>query len=286
MINSLPKLLITGANGQLGSMLRHHANKHPFHIIFCGRNDLDITDYDQTMAIIHKHKPDAVINAAAYTQVDKAEEDFQSALAVNHFGTANIARTCAALDIPLLHISTDYVFSGDQEVAYRESDTPNPINAYGRSKLLGEESVVQYCHKYIILRISGVYSEFNVNFYKTILRLAKERKELRIVNDQVVCPTYAGDIAETLFSIAKRLNAWGIYHYCSTPPITWHGFATLIIENNRHLESMMVEKIIPITSSEFGAKAKRPPFSNFDCAKINNDYGIIQPLWSKHLCLS
>lgn len=283
--NFLPNILVTGANGQLGSMLKQRAPSHENSMIYCDRAELDITDRKTVMAIFAKYRPELVINTAAYTAVDKAEDDINQAILINAKGAENIAYACKALEIPLIHISTDYVFSGKQNRAMREDDQTHPVNAYGHSKLLGEQAVQSYCDKHIILRISGVYSEFGTNFYKTMHRLARDRKELRIVNDQITCPTYAGDIADAIYTIARKPFHYGIYHFCSQPEVSWHSFATKIIEEAKRHNALAVESIIPITTAEFAARATRPAFSVLDCSKIFNDYGISQPDWKSKLCL-
>jgi dTDP-4-dehydrorhamnose reductase len=178
-------------------------------------------------AIAH-FQPDIIINTAAYTAVNQAEQDTKRALSINYEGVQHLAQRCAQTNTPLIHLSTDYVFAGTQTIPYHENSSPHPINFYGQSKWLGEQAVRDYCTHHIILRISSVFSEYGHNFLKTILRLAQKKNELCIVADQISCPTYAGDIASTLFSMIKQPLVWGTYHYCSHEPVSWYQFAIAI----------------------------------------------------------
>lgn len=285
MKNFLPKILITGANGQLGTMLIHRAPHDEFNLLPCGRAELDITNQQNVMDYFAKHQPAIVINTAAYTAVDKAEDEIDQAMQINAHGAEKVAKACAAMNIKLIHISTDYVFAGTSHKAMHEDDKPHPLNVYGQSKLLGEQAVMAYAQQHIILRICAVYSEFGNNFYKTIRRLAKERKELRIVSDQIACPTYAGDIADAIYQMARQLTHFGIYHFCSNHETSWHHFASAIVNHAAKNEKLLVEQMTAISTAEFGARAARPYFSILDCSKIARDYGISQPDWNNHLCL-
>lgn len=271
MTNSLPKLLITGGSGQLAQALLHHARASEFRLINCTRTDLDITDMSSIHQAISTFMPDVIINTAAYTSVDKAEEDVIMANLVNHIGAKNLAIACEEAGLPLFHISTDYVFDGQKNTPYQEHDTANPINTYGKSKWLGEQAVREHCHRYVILRTSGVFSEYGHNFFKTMLRLGNNKTDLRVVADQTTCPTYAGDIADAIFTIAHKKTHWGIYHYCSSPPVSWHHFAETILK--RHIQA--------ITTVQYPTAAKRPLYTALDCNKIAEDYGINQPLWQQ-----
>jgi len=279
MKNYLRNILITGSDGQLGNALRAHAGASDFHITACNRDNMNITDMDSIHKAITQFAPDVIINTAAYTAVDKAEKEINQALSVNHLGTQYLAQACAKHKIPLIHVSTDYVFDGTKTSPYLEEDAVNPVNLYGESKYLGEQAVREYCEQYIILRVSGVFSEYGHNFAKTILRLASERTELNIVADQFTCPTYAGNIASVIYSLIKQPLISGIYHYCDNPPVSWHEFATAIIQQAKEQRTLLVEKINAITTAEYPTLAKRPVYSVLDCNKIKRDYGITQAEW-------
>ena len=279
------KLLITGGNGQLAQALCHHSLAKNFQIIPCSRLDMDITDTDSITNALVTFSPDIIINTAAFTAVDKAESDIKASVEINHLGTQHLAAACEKQRIPLIHISTDYVFDGAKQNPYQENDVPNPINFYGKTKWLGELAVRELCEQHIILRVSGVFSEYGNNFLKTILRLAQERKELRVVADQITCPTYAGDIAQAIFSIVKqnieRPTHWGTYHYCSAPPVSWYEFAKAIVTYAQNYKKLLVEEINAITTDQYPTAAKRPAYSVFDCTKIQLDFDIPQPSWNE-----
>lgn len=283
MKNSLSKILITGANGQLGMALRHHPRAASYHLIPCSHADLDITDPASIQRAITTFSPDMVMNCAAYTAVDKAEQDLKQALNVNYIGAQNLAIACDTNEIPLIHVSTDYVFDGTHTIPYQEHDLACPINVYGDTKWRGEQVIREACKQHIVLRVSGVFSEYGNNFLKTILRLAQEKKELRIVADQITCPTYAGDIADVLFTIAQYPSRFGTYHYCNTAPVSWHQFATAIVQIANTHQSMLVEEIKAIRTSDYPTAAKRPAYSVLDCSKIKNDFNIQQSTWNEAL---
>lgn len=272
MTNSLLKVLVTGGSGQLGQALAHHPRAKEVKLIPCARPDLDITNPTSIANAFAKFEPDLIINAAAYTAVDKAEEEFENADSVNHLGAKNIAKACAEHHIPLIHISTDYIFDGTKNAAYVENDTPNPLNMYGKTKWLGEQAVRENCKEHIILRVSGVFSEHGQNFFKTMLKLSTN-PDLKVVSDQITCPTYAGDIANTIYTIIKKLDLkkFGTYHYCSTPETSWHHFAEVILHR----------EIKAITTDQYPTAAKRPSHSVLDCQKIISDYAIQQPSWER-----
>lgn len=272
MKNYLPKILITGGNGQLAQALQHHPNAANFHTTICTRHELDITNPLSIDSIIRENKPNIIVNTAAYTAVDRAEEEQQLAMLVNHTGAKNLAIAGDKYHIPLIHLSTDYVFDGQSSTAYQEDDTVNPINTYGLSKYKGEQAIREYCPKHVILRVSGIYSQYGNNFVKTVHTLAQTKNELRIVTDQITCPTHANDIAQAIFTMAKNLKKFGTYHFCSNEPISWHDFA-------KHLTNATT--IRPVLSSEYQSAAKRPAYSVLNCRKIATDYGIKQPSWRK-----
>lgn len=283
------KIFVTGAHGQVGAQLVHLGAARGLQMIAAGHAELDITDLDAVEALLHEQAPDIVINAAAYTAVDQAESEPEKAEAINGLGPAHLAKTCAALDIPLLHISTDYVFDGNSTQPYGEEDRPNPQGVYGATKLQGEEGVVANVERHIILRVAWVFGTFGQNFVRTMLRLAGSHPELRIVADQHGGPTWAGDIAKTLLDIAVRYHggkaiAWGIYHYNGSPFVSWCEFAEAIFAES--LKQGMIERcptVIPIPSSEYPTPAKRPLNSRLNCQKIKKHLAITAPDWRNGL---
>lgn len=283
MSNSLPKILLTGANGQIGMALRHHTRSAEYLFSPCSHTALDITDINSIMAAITDFAPDIVINTAAYTAVDKAEKEQEQAMQVNYIGAQNLALVCQKMNVPLIHLSTDYVFDGHHSSPYQEDEKASPLNVYGQSKWLGEQAIREECQHHVILRVSGVFSEYGNNFLKTILKLAREKKELRIVADQITCPTYAGDIAHVLFSMVQQLPRFGTYHYCNAAPVSWHAFATTIVQIAKKHQPLLVEEIKSISTSEYPTLARRPLYSVLDCHKIEKETGLNQTLWSKAL---
>jgi dTDP-4-dehydrorhamnose reductase len=277
------KLVVTGANGQVGWELTRRAAGHQ--VAALDLAELDITDARAVHDALVKHDAEAVINAAAYTAVDKAEQEPELAFAVNRDGPANLASSCADLGIPLLHISTDYVFDGNQTAPYREDDPVAPLGVYGLSKWAGEEAVRLTLPKHIVLRVSWVFGVHGHNFVKTILRLAGEREELRVVADQRGCPTFAGDIAEVLLALVDRSGdaPWGTYHYCGTPATTWHGFAQAIVKSACIRGPIRAKNIIPITTAEYPTPAKRPVNSVLDCSRLHKSFGIAPGPWETGL---
>src|SRR3569623_970188 len=262
MSDSAPRILVTGANGQVGWELMRRADKFGVTAVGTERAELDITDAQAVDAVIRPDAFDVVVNAAAYTAVDKAELEPDKAYAVNRDGAAHLASACARANTPLIHISTDYVFNGTKQGAYVEDDPVNPINVYGASKADGEQAVRGRLDRHIILRTSWVYGVYGNNFVKTILRLAKERDELRVVAEQWGCPTAAGDIAEVILKLVLRISAqrniaWDTYHYCGAEKTTWHEFAEAIIAAAEyHVGRKM--PVRPILTQDYPTPAKRP----------------------------
>ncbi len=275
----LPKILITGCDGQLGTALQNDIGQNNYDIIAASRSTMDITDMVSITDAIAHFTPDIIINTAAYTAVDKAESAEVECMRINHVGAQNIAIACQTNKIPLIHVSTDYVFDGSKHQPIAEDEIANPINIYGKSKWLGEEAIRKHTEEYIILRVSGVFSEYGNNFLKTMLRLAAERDELSLVSDQITCPTYAGNIAKVIYSLAKNLDKWGTYHYCDSPPVSWYEFANSIINTAKQHTALRVQNVKPIKASEYVTAAKRPAYSVLECSKINIDYGISQADW-------
>ena len=284
------KILITGAKGQVGSELTRQALNKNHEVTAYGSKELDIADLEQVKQTVQQIKPDVIINAAAYTAVDKAETEQELAYAVNSLGSENLAYAGKEYDIPLLHISTDYVYDGEKKSPYNETDTANPTGVYGASKLDGDEKITQIWHKHIILRVSWVFGEQGNNFVKTMLRLAEQRDELSIVDDQFGAPTSAKSISSSLLSIleSKPFNQsdcpWGIYNLQSDPGVTWYGFAEEIFQQAQQLGKLNKSmKLKPIPSSEFPTPVKRPANSKLDGKKLQQSFGISAADWKQDL---
>jgi dTDP-4-dehydrorhamnose reductase len=278
-------ILITGAGGQVAHELAIAESEHQ--LVALSEKQLDITDPEQINDAFNEYHPDVVINAAAYTQVDRAEEDVSLAYAINRDAVSNLAQACSSIDIPLLHISTDYVYDGNKSGAYCEDDKTAPAGVYGASKAAGDAALQSVLERHIILRTAWVFSATGNNFVKTMLRLGAERDELNIVNDQHGCPTSAYGIAEVLLKIADRYLRhdeieWGTYHYCGQPETTWHGFAKQIFQQAQGYEHL---EIRGIPTSEYPTSAARPLNSVLNCSKLRSKFGIQQSDWVKDLQL-
>ena len=264
--NKKLKILITGANGQLGRCLLDVAEHYPeydFH--FKTSTDLNITSQEEVNTLFAHEKFDYCINCAAYTAVDKAETDKENAFLVNAEAVKYLVEACKDNDTTLIHISTDFVFDGTKSTPYTEEDVPNPINVYGASKLKGELYVQQLLNKYFIIRTSWVYSKYGHNFVKTMLRLGVERDEINVVNDQLGSPTYAGDLAEIIMKIIiSKATDYGLYHYCNKGEISWYEFAMAIFEAKK-----IDVKVNPILSVDYIAPAKRPVNTCLNISKIS-----------------
>ena len=280
------KILITGINGQVGSALVHQAQYKGHEVVAISREQWDMAQApEQGEDLVLDVKPDLVIHPAAYTNVDGAEDDEVTALKVNADAPRALAKGCKQLDIPIFHVSTDYVFDGTKEEPYVETDQTNPINAYGRTKLAGELALQEETEKYIILRTSWVFSKDGKNFVNTILRLAKERDELKVVNDQFGGPTSADCIAEVLLQLAtEHQDQWGIYHYSGQPFVSWYEFAKKIVEQGVKDGLLTKAPVIkPCGSDEFPVKAKRPQNSTLFNASIKNRMYMLDCDWQRLL---
>lgn len=282
-------ILILGRNGQVGRELALTASGDGS-VRLIGRGDLDITDEDALRRAVEAAKPAFVVNAAAYTAVDKAESEKDLATAVNADAVAVMADACHAAGAILVHLSTDYVFAGDHQTAWRESDAVAPLNVYGRSKLAGEDAVRRRLEGHVILRTSSVFSPFGRNFVKTMVAL-RGRAELRIVTDQTSGPTPAADIARAVMAIVDRLrrapeaesgSLFGTYHFCGQPAVTWFDLAAAVFERLQ-ADGRAVPTLQPTDTARYGAPARRPPYSVLDCAKIRQAFGIKQPDWRSEL---
>ena len=266
-------ILVFGKTGQVATELQSHKD-----VIAIGRDQVDLSNPSQCAEGIQRHKPRAVINAAAYTAVDKAESEEHLANKINGDAPGTMASACADLGIPFVHISTDYVFDGSGTTPWSVTDIPNPKNAYGRSKLKGEQAIKASGCTYAILRTSWVVSAHGNNFVKTMRRLSKTRDRITVVDDQIGGPTCARDIAQTCISMAEQLiqdpNKSGIYHYSGQPNVSWCQFANAIFEQ---MDCKTIASPIPTT--EYPTPALRPLNSRLDCEAIRKTFGITRPFW-------
>ena len=279
-------VLITGANGQLGSEFKKLSSNNQeknINFIFTDIDELDITDLQSLHTFFLNNEIDFIVNCAAYTNVDKAESDEKNAELINAVAVQNLADISCVYNIPVIHISTDYVFNGSQKNPYSEEDTVNPQTAYGRTKLKGEE-FIKDAYKYIIIRTSWLYSEFGHNFVKTMIRLGKEKDQINVVNDQIGSPTNAADLAAAILLILQnsikndQFFKSGIYHFSGEGSCSWYDFAKEIM-NYAELNC----KVNPISSAEYPMPAKRPEFSLLDKSKIKDVYRVIVPDWKESL---
>jgi len=284
------KILIAGGEGQVGREFPGCAAmpNSKFEIICAGRQQLDVSSRQSVISIIENVRPSVIVNAAAYTAVDRAEEEQQMAFSVNRDGAEILATACAQHEIPLIHISTDYVFDGKKSGDYVESDNVNPQSVYGRSKQEGEQKIQKILEQHIILRTSWVFGPFGKNFVYTMVGLAKQRKELRVVNDQFGCPTDASGIAIAILLICNKIIAgekidWGIYHYSGSPKTSWYEFSKKIIECVKVYTQLTVENISPIATSDYPTAAVRPQNSTLNCDKIRRQFSVSQRPWLEGL---
>lgn len=278
------KLLITGARGQLGRSIIDASQSNGCRVQAPPEEDLDITDHGKVDHIITDLQPDIVINTAAYTQVDKAETEETLAFKINKTGCTHLARICAEKQIPLVHISTDYVFDGQKDAPYLETDPISPLGVYGRSKAEGEIEIRSILKEHIILRTSWLYGIHGQNFVKTMLRLATGQKEIRVVADQYGCPTNAADLAQAILTICDHLYSkpkinWGTFHYCGSGVISWHTFAEKILELTRQHPGTRTASVKPVTTAEYPTQAARPIYSALDCSRITRHFGIRPRPW-------
>ena len=274
----MKRILITGANGQLGNEMRRLGAVSPNEYLFTDVAELDITDKGAVIEYVKENKVDIIVNCAAYTNVDKAEDDEATAELINATAVRNLAEAMKDVDGTLFHVSTDYVFGADGNTPRAEDMPLNPLGAYGRTKLHGEQAIAEVGCKAIIIRTAWLYSEFGNNFLKTMLRLTKEKESLNVVFDQVGTPTYAGDLALAIFSIIEGdiyKGNEGVYHFSNEGVCSWYDFAQEIASAMRHDKC----KINPCHSNEFPSKVTRPPFSVLDKTKIKTTFGIEIPHW-------
>jgi dTDP-4-dehydrorhamnose reductase len=285
------KILINGRHGQVSHELQRRLGAIG-ELIVLGRDQLDLAQPDQIRRQVQNIRPDLIVNAAAHTAVDLAESEPQPAFAINAVAPGILAEEALALDIPLIHYSTDYVFDGSKAGPYNEDDTPNPLGVYGKSKLAGEQAIRDVQGKHLILRTSWVYSTHGRNFLLTMQRLLQEKPELRVVADQIGAPTWAGTIADSTLALIERWQTsqvanWGTYHLTAQGETSWFGFAQAIGEALRQ-QGKRCADLLPIPSSDYPTPAARPLNSRLDCSRLQRDWGVSQPDWQTALreCLT
>lgn len=277
-------ILVTSSNGQLGNELRLvvEDNDKVNNYFFTDVEELDITNKSSVSQFLHANKIDIVVNCAAYTNVDKAEDESEIADLINHIGVKNLAESCKERDGFLIHISTDYVFDGTKNTPYTETDETNPLGVYGETKLRGENAIKSSGCEYVIIRTSWLYSSFGNNFLKTMQRLTAEKESLKVVFDQVGTPTYAGDLANVIYTIIEKKDPNiknQIYHFSNEGVCSWYDFAVAINEASGHDCNIQ-----PCHSIEFPSKVTRPSFSVLDKTKLKNVLGIEIQYWQDSLC--
>jgi dTDP-4-dehydrorhamnose reductase len=275
------KILITGINGQVGHALMRELNDHE--LIGFTRKDCDLTNLDQIKQVIDQHQPELIINPAAYTKVDQAEDVPELAFQINRDAPKVMAEKAREYNIPLIHFSTDYVFDGKKELAYEEDDPAYPLGVYGQSKRAGEEAIQQVGGKIYIFRTSWVYSNIGHNFFLTMKRLSRERDELKVVADQRGVPTSSQFIVEQMKAIIPQLNQnnTGIYHLVPDGSCSWHEFAKQIISQTN--PQFNLEKLYPIATNEFPTKTQRPKNSIFNNVKIKKIFNLEFNHWQAEL---
>lgn len=287
------KLLLLGSNGQLGQAFLHQPLWSQFQSLALSRTQLDITDSAALSTQMAVYRPDVVLNCAAYTAVDKAEQQADVCFAVNSSAVQQLAKLCQQHNSLLVQFSTDYVFAGTRAQPYTEQQATAPLNVYGQSKHSAEQAIQAVCSKYLILRSSWLFSEYGHNFYRTMLKLAQQQQlaaaeqglaqPLSVVNDQFGCPTYAGDLAAIVLQLLQRYQqqgslAYGVYHLAGQPAVSWYQFALAIFANQQP-----AIKLVPVSSANYGAAAQRPANSALDCTKFCDTFAIAPPQWQAAL---
>jgi dTDP-4-dehydrorhamnose reductase len=283
------KILVLGANGQVGSEIIQLFSSTAHEIIAFTRRELDCVNVSVVHSTLFRIQPELIINASAYTAVDKAEDEVSLAHLINGEFVQQLALYCTQQHIPLIHLSTDYVFDGNKEGAYSETEPPHPQGAYAQSKLLGEQAIISHLNEYIILRVSWVFGIYGTNFVKTILKLAASRDELKIVADQWGRPTAARDIARVVLEIVEKINTpsfnkWGVYHYAGTGITNWYEFSRVFIDLAKKKGiNLAMNHLSPITSEEYITRAVRPKNSVLDTTKIEQILNIQCMDWKDYL---
>ncbi|MDL2282375.1 dTDP-4-dehydrorhamnose reductase [Parabacteroides sp. OttesenSCG-928-G06] len=279
----MKQILVTGANGQLGRAFQKRIGKYPtLEFFFTDMDTLDITNKDALFAYLRSNRIQCILNLAAYTAVEQAENDMKMAYRINAEALRNLAEVASAFRCHVIHISTDYVFDGTSCRPYLETDATRPLSAYGRTKLAGEVILQEGITDAVIVRTSWLYSEYGTNFLKTMLRLGREKEEVTVVTDQIGTPTYAGDLANALLAILARWEkgAWeaGIYHFSNEGVCSWYDFARKIME----LAGLSC-RVIPVESKDYPAKVARPLYSVLNKTKIKTTYNLTIPHWEESL---
>jgi dTDP-4-dehydrorhamnose reductase len=280
-------ILILGSEGQVGAELVQGAGRDGIACEGLTHTSCDLADAETVKGRIAATSASMVVNAAAYTAVDRAEAEAEQAFAVNAQGVAALAASCARRGLPLIHISTDYVFDGNGRTPWREEDPVRPLSVYGASKAAGELAVRTIQPRHIILRTCGVFSPRGTNFPRTIVERALGGRKLRVVNDQIVCPTWAADLADAILTIARRILAgmdlaWGTYHYCGRGETNWYDFACDLMQGLRQ-RGFQVADPEPTDTASFGAPARRPAYSVLDCSRIEQRFGLAPRPWRDRL---
>lgn len=273
------KILVAGANGQLGSEIRFLSTPFDAEFVFAGSGQLDVTNFASVEDVIGNGGFDYVINCSAYTAVDLAESELVKAEEINVFGVKNLAMSCKKYGSTLIHVSTDFVFDGKKNTPYNEVDVTNPTGVYGLTKLKGEQIVQEICENFFIIRTSWLYSSFGNNFVKTMLSLSETRTELGVIVDQVGTPTYARDLAKLILKIIKDGNCkYGIYHFSNSGVASWFDFAKAIFENKK-----ISIQVNPISTSEYPTPAERPKYSVLSKEKVKNELNFSVAYWRDSL---
>jgi dTDP-4-dehydrorhamnose reductase len=283
-------VLITGADGQVGRELVRKAGGLGISHSAFGKEDLDVTDAGVVERLIQGQgsSSNLLINLAAYTDVDAAEGDPAGAFRVNARGVHLLAQACARAGMPMIHVSTDYVFGGESGGSFQETDPACPINVYGESKLAGEEALRGVLAEHLILRTSWVFGPRGKNFVRTMLRLAERASEVQVVRDEIGCPTGAAHLAAVLLTLVERMRAqgfrnWGTYHFCGRPPVSRAGFARAIFQDAARRRGLPVIQVSEVSSVDYVTAARRPGRSVLECGKIKEVFGIRQPAWRPYL---
>ena len=278
----MPKILITGAGGQLGQEIQGISKNFPnFQYFWATHQDLDITNLESISTYIEKNGIEAIVNCAAYTAVDKAEQEVEKAYLINELGVKNLATVAKEKELKLIHISTDYVFDGQSNVPYNPEHKTNPLGIYGKTKLAGENALLEIAPKNsAIIRVSWLYGACANNFVKTMLRLAKERTEIKVVYEQIGSPTYAKDLAEAILTILPKLENEkpSIYHYANTGVASWFDLAKTALKLVNYQG-----KVMPILTKDYPTPATRPAYSVLDTSKIREDFNLTIPYWQDSL---
>jgi dTDP-4-dehydrorhamnose reductase len=277
-------LLVTGSSGQLGRAVCRQASARGWSVIPAHRPDVDITDAKSVENALQRSHASIVVNTAAYTAVDKAEDEPETAFKVNRDGAALLASCCCERGVPLIHISTDYVFDGTKRDPYVETDPVNPVNIYGKSKAAGETEIRDRHEHHIILRTSWLYGIDGGNFVKTMLRLGMENEAVRVVSDQFGCPTSAEELSSCILAIAGHVLAaeparWGTYHCCGKGRTSWYGFAREIFDAAKSHVNLKVKRVLPVSTEEFPTRARRPANSVLDCSAVGREFGFFPAPW-------